>query len=907
MADVIKRTNVIVQYQADLKNLEQGNAKARKTVSGFSSFAKQAVGAGVGFIGADIFLNAANNIGAIIQRSGQLALQNEKTKVSFETMLGSAEKAEDVLAQLRKFAEGTPLQEAEIFQAGQALLGFGENADNLTPVLNRLSDVSAGTGKNFNELAVIYGKARVQGTLFGEDINQLTNAGIPVIDEFAKILGVGTSEVKKLASEGKIGFPVLEKAFINMTSAGARFYNMTANQAKTVGGRISTLKDTFDKLLLTLGNLFLPMLGSLVGGFQKLATIAVDVVNFLFRIDTSTKSAVDSTRLLQLEFNSEIEVLKKLNPANKERGTLIAEINEKYGEYLPKLLTEKSSLDEITKAQTFANQAFKEKLVLLAFEEEFNKLKKEQVSLIQGAAKAELSALETREKLARNDLLKDNGRFIDALENEVALNESLADINQNKATELEEQSKKVRTVYEQMAIDLGTTLDAISARFTKKISPEEQNAGPEGKVKALKTRLEQLKEQLAEAEKALNNLAGRANTPEFADAAKNVANLRRMYALWSEEIDKAVQGVFLLDDTLKFFDDRFEEDFPIATGLAPTPAQGPGPEIMQKFQEDQLAASKRINIEFETEREKEVRLITEHYAELLTLARKYRLGKEVEDRLRAERDKELALFTVQDIKAQGINLIQTTFETLSQIADAQSSRLDEALGRQQSRVDKYKELAERGSSEQLQIEEDRLKRMEDARRKSVERSRVIAQAQMLINQALAASETIKFIAQAFGQGGGLFGIVTGTLAAAALALTIGSTIGQLSGAFGDIPAFAEGIERVGGRGRRKQDNILAKVSVDERIVPADINDQLYGLPNKQLPHAVAALMALPYIFGTLRKIEAQGEQLAGLREDMSNLIRVTSETGMYLEVSERGLYAGYQRGRMRDRRERALA
>ena len=46
-----------------------------------------------------------------------------------------------------------------------------------------------------NQIAELYGKARVQGRLFAEDINQLTGRGIPIIGELAKQFGVSDSQV----------------------------------------------------------------------------------------------------------------------------------------------------------------------------------------------------------------------------------------------------------------------------------------------------------------------------------------------------------------------------------------------------------------------------------------------------------------------------------------------------------------------------------------------------------------------------------------------------------------------------------------------------------------------------------------------------------------------------------------
>lgn len=904
MPDVIKRTSVIVQYNADLKNLEAGDRKARAKVSGFAKYAKQAATVGIGLIGADVFLSAAQNISGLIQRSAQLALQNEQTRISFETMLGGAEAATKTLGELRKFAEETPLGEAQIFGAGQALLGFGVSADQLTDKLRQVSDISAGTGKNFNELAIIFGKARVQGTLFGEDINQLTNAGIPVIEEFAKQLGVSTSEVKKLASEGKISFANLEKAFDSMTGAGGRFYGLTINQSKTVSGRISTLKDTFDKLLLTIGNAFLPALGKLVGAFQSAATGAEKLINFLFRIDTTTQSATEKTKELQLAFNSEIEVLKKVSKENQLRGDLIEEINKKYGEYLPNLLTEKSTIEDIEKAQKLANDAFAEKLLLIAYEETINELIAKQTDLVKSRAKLEIEAARASEKAAKNQEQSDN-RYLDLLNNKSAALTAIGDMNAQEAERLRAEQAEFEAYFAAQAERMGTTLEAIRKRFNRTFGGESQDGAPKA-IQDTKTRLELLGAEVAKAKDQLEQLAGNANTPEFEDAAKNLANLQRQYNAWNQDIQDAVEGVYSLEEALKFIDGEWDKFIDNIDGRQTAPVQGPGPEIMRQFEEQQLEAQQRINFALESDRETQLRRIREYYDELLTEARKFNLGKEQEDRIRAARDKELRQAEWADAKQQAIGLLNQTFDVFSQISGQQAQRIEEGIQLQRDKVDKFKELAERGSAEQLQIEEDRLLKLETAKRKAQQRQQALAQAQIIVNQALAASNSIAFISEQFALGGPA-GIITGTLAAASLALTVGSIISTLTSAFDSLPAFAEGIERVKGPGGRKDDRILARLSRDERVVSADINDRMRGIPNKLLPTAVDALYSMPMIFGTLRKIEAQGATLEGIREDMDKLIRVTGAQHMFLEVSERGMYAGTSRGRRIVDRERAMA
>lgn len=190
---------------------------------------------------------------AALFKGVKLAADMQSTSVAFETMLGSAESAQKVLGQLQKLGAQTPFEFPELANAGRMLIAFGESATTVAETLRRVGDVSSGVQAPIGEIAELYGKARVQGTLFAEDINQLTGRGIPIIQEFAKQLGVSQGQVKKLASEGKITFPMLEAAFVSLTSQGGQFFGMMEKQSKTFNGVWSTLTDSINMGLADVG------------------------------------------------------------------------------------------------------------------------------------------------------------------------------------------------------------------------------------------------------------------------------------------------------------------------------------------------------------------------------------------------------------------------------------------------------------------------------------------------------------------------------------------------------------------------------------------------------------------------------------------------------------------------------
>lgn len=253
------------EFNAKLERANSNTNRLRKNISKTQNSFKSLQGFAVRAFGALAIVGT-------IKKVASLGIEMEQNRVSFETFLGSAEKANAAIAQLQQFANVTPFDTRSVVRAGKALIAFGTPLEKLPATIKAIGDISAGTGKDFNELAVIFGKARTQGTLFAEDINQLTEAGIPIIDEFAKQFGVTAGEVKKLGSQGKISFANLEQAFADMTGEGGRFFNLMEKQSKTAGGQISTLVGTLQNLGVELGEALLPVIKLVVGRLQSMVT-----------------------------------------------------------------------------------------------------------------------------------------------------------------------------------------------------------------------------------------------------------------------------------------------------------------------------------------------------------------------------------------------------------------------------------------------------------------------------------------------------------------------------------------------------------------------------------------------------------------------------------------------------------
>ena len=155
--------------------------------------------------------------GALVVKHGlALAADLETTTIAFETMLGSAGAAKKTMADLTQFAAATPFELPQIEQATKVLFSFGITQDKILPTLRTLGDVSAGTGKDFGDLAVIFGQVKAKGKLMGGELLQFSEAGVPMVAQLAKQFGVAESRIAKMSEQGKISFAAVEQALASM-------------------------------------------------------------------------------------------------------------------------------------------------------------------------------------------------------------------------------------------------------------------------------------------------------------------------------------------------------------------------------------------------------------------------------------------------------------------------------------------------------------------------------------------------------------------------------------------------------------------------------------------------------------------------------------------------------------------
>lgn len=165
--------------------------------------------------------------------------------------------------------------------------------------------------------------------------------------------------------------------------------------------------------------------GYLLAGVTAVVAAVITFKNELFNTRESLAEFNKELIKEQTELNNVFDALRKTNPGTDERRRLINEINTKYKDYLPNLLTERSSIYEIARAQIVANDALEKNIALKhkqkAIEEEFAKY-------VETRAKAvgEIIELASREnKYIAGQAAKELNHLIDLSVQDGKINEKL--------------------------------------------------------------------------------------------------------------------------------------------------------------------------------------------------------------------------------------------------------------------------------------------------------------------------------------------------------------------------------------------------------------------------------------------------------------------------------------------------
>ena len=127
---------MIVKIIGDTQDFENSLTKSQRTMVKFGQDMQR--------IGKSMTMFVTLPILGIAAAAVKSAADLEMQQAAFQTMLGSAERARDMLDDLQTMAAKTPFQMTDLADGTKTLLAFGTAADDVLPILKQLGDISLG-------------------------------------------------------------------------------------------------------------------------------------------------------------------------------------------------------------------------------------------------------------------------------------------------------------------------------------------------------------------------------------------------------------------------------------------------------------------------------------------------------------------------------------------------------------------------------------------------------------------------------------------------------------------------------------------------------------------------------------------------------------------------------------------
>lgn len=651
------------------------------------------------------------------------------------------------------------------------------------------------------------------------------------------------------------------KALIDANKAGSQSLTELDDSLNETGG---ALKQVATVLLTAIA----PALTFVINGFKSFLGLFFDINNESDKFTATSEELKNVISGLEKEFVKEagavdqvFTALEGANKGSKERKDLIEQINSQYGKYLPNLLTEKSTLQEIERAQTLVNNALTKNFLIKIQQET-------QTDIFTNKVKAQVTQFERLQKVVRNTggtLSKEFlGQFSSLIEGFNEATGSGADARRViesvafSGLEAERRLEKTNPKLLELALALkaaGNETGIVSVLSEAAKQADNYNGAIDGTNNALKG----LQEGLNTYDRSLNSNTSttKENTKTLkdntAERLKAIEELQKeLSTIEVENIQDRQERALALEE-LRFKEEQKlrEQNFDTFIELAEEQEQAlinfygenskeviefrtkAGQELLEvealnlKLSEQQLRQSEenKLNIR------KQFALDTNELVSINVLDQDNEVQKlldqevaTIEDGNKRKKD------SYEELSKSIVKSTAEASKAIQSIFDAEAKAATDAVEAQTTAVANAEARAQAGLENTLKFEQEQLAQKEQQRLQAERRAKQAAEALALINLTVAAAQSGD--KNAVQTGLVQFGVLKGLVAA------IGSAQG-----------FYEGTENIGkslgNKGKffgGNRDAYLAitkggtplRVDGTERIVPGFLNKQLGNMSNEEL-------------------------------------------------------------------------
>jgi tape measure domain-containing protein len=261
------------EFDKLVANQEKSNAVAAR--SKLASNLRESADALDGFANKMLVVNTAI-VGGLVY-IGNLAAGLERTKISFETLLGSKEAGEAFFGSIQKYAQQSIIPLDQLAESAQRALALGfkpEDALRVVKASNAVAAAMGGGAELANRVTLALGQMTAKQKVSAEEMRQLSEAGVRAWQMLADAAGKTVPEAMKMAEKGMFDANIAVKTLTDSILASPLGAVEQRVRTETLTGQIAAFRIEVTQLALDMQQSLLPVGKKIVGMMKDLVTAA---------------------------------------------------------------------------------------------------------------------------------------------------------------------------------------------------------------------------------------------------------------------------------------------------------------------------------------------------------------------------------------------------------------------------------------------------------------------------------------------------------------------------------------------------------------------------------------------------------------------------------------------------------
>lgn len=245
--------NLLIKFTSDVSGFQRGANTVAREIHSLNTSLTRAFQTVTGIA---VLHQAQQAIKGMVAEGLNFNATMQENQMAFENLLDNVKEANSLITRLYNVGRNAPLSFEELTLASKRMLAFKWDAESVVPTLTTLGDAAFGLGlgaEGVNRLVLAFGQMRSRTKVTGEEMRQLTEAGIPGWKYLAEAIGVTTKEVMDMTQKGMI--PAEEAIAVMLNGMEQDFGGLMDSYAKSYKGMLTNIKKSAQE---TLGTIFKP-------------------------------------------------------------------------------------------------------------------------------------------------------------------------------------------------------------------------------------------------------------------------------------------------------------------------------------------------------------------------------------------------------------------------------------------------------------------------------------------------------------------------------------------------------------------------------------------------------------------------------------------------------------------------